>query len=133
MIVPAQAVRVVIATRPIDFRRGHDSLAAYAQNELKLDPHSGVIMVFRSKRGDRIKVLVWDGSGMVLTYKRLEEGKFAWPAVRDGVIGCRAPSSRRCSTGSTGVGSMGRGACARRLRRSDSGAPQGRHTRSAGR
>ena len=86
MIAPAQAVRVVIATRPIDFRRGHDSLAAYAQNALKLDPHSGVIMVFRSKRGDRIKVLVWDGSGLVLTYKRLEEGKFAWPAIRDGVM-----------------------------------------------
>ena len=77
MIVPAQAVRVVIATRPVDFRRGHDGLAAYAQNELKLDPHSGVIIVFRSKRGDRIKVLVWDGSGLVLIYKRLEEGKFA--------------------------------------------------------
>ena len=71
MIVPAQAVRVVIATRPIDFRRGHDSLATYAQNELKLDPHCGVIMVFRSKRGDRIKVLVWDGSGLVLIYNHL--------------------------------------------------------------
>lgn len=86
MIVPAQAVRVVIATRPIDFRRGHDSLAAYAQNELKLDPHSGVLIVFRSRRGDRIKVLVWDGSGLVLVYKRLEEGRFAWPAIRDGVM-----------------------------------------------
>jgi len=86
MIVPAQAVRVVIAIRPIDFRKGHDGLAAFAQNELKLDPHSGLIIVYRSKRGDRIKVLVWDGSGMVLTYKRLEEGKFAWPAVRDGVM-----------------------------------------------
>lgn len=43
-------------------------------------------LVFRSKRGDRIKVLVWDGSGIVLTYKRLEQGKFAWPAVRDGVM-----------------------------------------------
>lgn len=86
MIVPAQAVRVVIATRPIDFRRGHDSLAAYVQNELKLDPHSGALIVFRSRRGDRIKVLVWDGSGLVLVYKRLEEGKFAWPAIRDGVM-----------------------------------------------
>lgn len=38
------------------------------------------------RSGDRIKVLVWDGSGMVLTYKRLEEGKFAWPAIRDGVM-----------------------------------------------
>jgi transposase len=86
MIVPAQAVRVVIATKPVDFRRGHDSLAAYAQNELKLDPHSGVLIVFRSRRGDRIKVLVWDGSGLVLVYKRLEEGRFAWPAIRDGVM-----------------------------------------------
>jgi transposase len=54
MIVPAQAVRVVVATQPIDFRRGHDSLAACAQNELKLDPHSGVLIVFRSRRGDRV-------------------------------------------------------------------------------
>ena len=86
MIVPAQAVRVVIATKPVDFRKGHDGLAALAQNELGLDPHSGLIVVFRSRRGDRIKVLVWDGSGLVLVYKRLEEGKFAWPAVRDGVM-----------------------------------------------
>ena len=56
---------MVIATRPIDFRRGHDSLAAYAQNELGLDPHSGVLIVFRSRRGDRIKILVLDGSGLV--------------------------------------------------------------------
>jgi transposase len=86
VIVPADAVRVVIATRPVDFRRGHDSLAALAQNELGLDPHSGLIMVFRSKRGDRIKILVWDGSGLVLIYKRLEQGKFSWPAIRDGVM-----------------------------------------------
>ncbi len=86
MIVPAEAVRVVIATRPVDFRRGHDSLAALAQHQLGLDPHSGVIMVFRSKRGDRIKILVFDGSGLVLIYKRLEEGKFVWPAIREGIM-----------------------------------------------
>ena len=68
MIVPADAVRVVIATRPVDFRRGHDSLAALAQSQLGLDPHSGVIVVFRSKRGDRIKILVFDGTGLVLVY-----------------------------------------------------------------
>ena len=86
MIVPAQAVRVVIVTRPVDFRKGHDGLAALAQRELGLDPHSGLIIVFRSKRGDRIKALFWDGSGLVLVYKRLEDGKFAWPAIRDGVM-----------------------------------------------
>jgi len=68
MIVPADAVRVVIATRPVDFRRGHDSLAALAQSRLGLDPHSEVIVVFRSRRGDRIKILVFDGTGLVLVY-----------------------------------------------------------------
>jgi transposase len=86
MILPGQAVRVVIATKPVDFRKGHDGLTAVVEQQLGLDPHSGVVVVFRSKRGDRIKVLVWDGSGIVLTYKRLEQGKFAWPAVQDGVM-----------------------------------------------
>ena len=56
------------------------------QNELGLDPYSGVAYVFRAKRADRIKVLWFDGTGLVLAYKRLEQGRFAWPAVRDGVI-----------------------------------------------
>ena len=86
MILPGQAVRVMIATKPVDFRKGHDGLAAVVQNQLGLDPHSGVVVVFRSKRGDRIRVLVWDGSGLVLTNKRLDEGKFAWPAIQDGVM-----------------------------------------------
>jgi hypothetical protein len=42
--------------------------------------------VFRSKRADRLKVLVWDRTGLVLIHKRLEGGKFVWPQVRDGVI-----------------------------------------------
>ena len=61
MTIPSQAVRIVIATKPVDFRKGHDGLAAVAQQQLSLDPHSGVIVVFRAKRGDRIKVLLWDG------------------------------------------------------------------------
>ena len=56
------------------------------QTELKLDPHSGVTVVFRSKRGDRLKILVWDGTGMVLIYKVLESGNFAWPKVQDGTM-----------------------------------------------
>lgn len=85
-MIPGQAVKVVVATKPVDFRKGHDGLAAVVEKQLGLDPHSGVAVVFRSKRGDRIKVLYWDGSGIVLTYKRLEDGKFAWPAIRDGVM-----------------------------------------------
>jgi transposase len=86
MIVANPSVRIVIATRPVDFRKGHDGLAAVVQNELGLDPHSGVIVVFRPKRGDRVKVLMWDGPGLVMAYKRLEQGRFAWPAIHDGVM-----------------------------------------------
>ena len=86
MIFPDQAVRIVIATKPVDFRKGHDGLAAMAHAELGFAPKTGVMVVFRSKRGDRIKVLFWDGSGIVMIYKRLEQGGFAWPKVGDGVM-----------------------------------------------
>ncbi|MDP1732197.1 MAG: IS66 family insertion sequence element accessory protein TnpB [Devosia sp.] len=86
MIIAGQRLPIVIAMRPVDFRRGHDGLAATVQNELGLDPHSGLTVVFRSRRGDRVKILVWDGTGLVLTYKRLESGQFAWPRVQNGVM-----------------------------------------------
>lgn len=86
MIIPSQALRIVIATKPVDFRKGHDGLAAVVQKELGLDPHSGIVVVFRAKRADRIKILTWDGGGMVMAYKRLEDGKFAWPGISDGVM-----------------------------------------------
>ena len=69
--VPA-GVRVLVATKPVDFRRGADSLAALAKEELQRDPFSGTIFVFRSKRADRLKILAWDGSGLILYWKRLE-------------------------------------------------------------
>ena len=54
MIIPAQGLRIVLAVRPVDFRCGHDALAGLVQNTLGLDPHSGLIVVFRSKRADRL-------------------------------------------------------------------------------
>ena len=57
MIFPDQAVRIVIVTKPVDFRRGHDGLATMAHSELDFVPKVGVMVVFRSKRGDRIKFL----------------------------------------------------------------------------
>lgn len=86
MIIPSHAVKIVIATKPVDFRKGHDGLAAVVEKELGFKAHSGIAVVFRAKRGDRIKILLWDGSGLVMTYKRLEDGKFAWPAISDGVM-----------------------------------------------
>ena len=61
MIAVPSGVRILVATRPIDFRRGADSLAALAKEELQRDPFSGTILVFRSKRADRLKILAWDG------------------------------------------------------------------------
>ena len=86
MIVPPAGVRVLVATQPIDFRKGADSLAAIVQTVLRHDPFSGTIYVFRGKRADRVKLLVWDGSGLVLLRKRLESGAFRWPPVTNGVM-----------------------------------------------
>jgi transposase len=86
LIAAGQRLSVLIATRPVDFRCGHQALAMMVQTELKLDPYSGVAVVFRSKRGDRLKILVWDGTGMVLIYKVLEDSSFVWPKVQGGVI-----------------------------------------------
>jgi transposase len=86
MMVPPTSVRVLVATRPVDFRKGMDGLAALVQEELKADPYSGVIYVFRPKRADRVKLLFWDGTGVCLLAKRLEGGKFRWPRVEDGVM-----------------------------------------------
>ena len=66
MIIPSGAVRVLVATRPVDFRKGMDGLAALVQESLGSDPYSGVIYVFRAKRADRVKLLPWDGTGLML-------------------------------------------------------------------
>jgi transposase len=79
-------VRVLIAIRPIDFRKGADSLAALSKETLAQDPFSGAVLVFRSRRADRVKILVWDGTGLVLVWKRLEQGAFKWPPITDGVM-----------------------------------------------
>jgi transposase len=86
MIVPPGPVRVMVALKPVDFRKGLDGLAALVQEHLKGDPFTSVIYAFRSKRADRLKLIFWDGAGMVLVSKRLEGGKFRWPRVADGVM-----------------------------------------------
>lgn len=86
MIFPSNRVRIMVATKPIDFRKGHDSLAAMVKNELRKDPFTGTVFVFRAKKADRLKLLYWDGTGLVMAYKRLEEHTFTWPAVKDGLM-----------------------------------------------
>jgi transposase len=83
--IPA-GTRVLLATKPVDFRRGAHSLAALAAAVLGEDPFSGVVVVFRCKRSDRVKILVWDASGLVLVWKQLQQGEFRWPPVTAGVV-----------------------------------------------
>ena len=86
MIGPSGAVCVMMATRPVDFRKGMDGLAALVREAMGADPFSGTVYVFRSKRADRVKLLFWDGSGVILAAKRLEAGKFCWPKIEDGIV-----------------------------------------------
>ena len=64
MIGPSGAVRVMVATKPVDFRKGAEGLAALVRDEMKANPFSGAVYVFRAKRADRIKLLFWDGTGV---------------------------------------------------------------------
>ncbi len=86
MIGPTGAVRVLVATRPVDFRKGAEGLAALVRETMKADPFSGAVYVFRARRADRVKLIYWDGTGVCLLAKRLEDGKFCWPNLHDGVI-----------------------------------------------
>jgi transposase len=79
-------MRIMVATWPVDFRRGHDGLAAYAQAALGFVPTQGLVLVFRARRGDRLKILYWDSNGIVMSYKRLEAGAFVWPKPGDAVM-----------------------------------------------
>jgi transposase len=86
VILPGGIARVYLATRPVDFRKGHAGLSLIVQSVLGHDPYSGAVFLFRSKRGDRLKCLVWDQTGLILIYKKLEGGAFHWPRPADGVI-----------------------------------------------
>ena len=73
--------RIFVYTRPTDMRKSFDSLAALVRAELGADPLSGHLFVFRSRHGDRLKMLYWDEDGLVVWAKRLEEGTFQLPAA----------------------------------------------------
>jgi transposase len=86
MIMPGAEIKVLVATKPVDFRKQMDGLAALVQEALLENPCSGAIYVFRSKRMNRVKLLWWDGTGICLLTKRLENGQFRWPVITDGIM-----------------------------------------------
>jgi len=80
----AQSTRIWLATEASDMRCGFDRLAERVRGVIGEDPLSGHYFVFRSRRGDRLKILVWDRDGFLLWYKRLESGVFKLPRVAEG-------------------------------------------------
>jgi transposase len=74
-------VRIFLCTRHVDMRKGFDGLAQMVREFLGADPLSGHLFVFRSKRGDRLKLLYWDGDGLAVWYKRLEMGSYRFPPI----------------------------------------------------
>jgi transposase len=86
MIAPPSGTRIWIAAGVTDLRRGFDGLAARVQTQLQAEPFSGHIFAFRGRRGDRIKLLWWDGDGLCLFAKRLERGRFVWPQATGGTV-----------------------------------------------
>jgi transposase len=80
MIQLTPHMRVLVAVEPIDFRGGIDGLSQVCRQRLKEEPMSGAMFVFRNRRGTGVKLLVFDGQGFWLCYKRLSTGRFKyWP------------------------------------------------------
>lgn len=84
MITPPVGAQVYLAITPVDMRRGIFGLASLVEQDFGISPFTGALFVFRGKRGDAVKILAWDGSGMCLFAKRLEQGRFVWPPIVGG-------------------------------------------------
>jgi transposase len=86
MIMTGTEIQVLVATKPVDFRKQADGLDSIVQQALAADPFCGAVYVFRSKRLDRVKLLWWDGIGICMMTKRLESSQFRWPPIEDGIL-----------------------------------------------
>jgi transposase len=85
MIQVTPHMRVLVSVEPVDFRRGIDGLAQLCREMLGADPFSGTVFVFRNRRRTAIRLLLYDGQGYWLCYKRWSAGKLAWwPSAQDG-------------------------------------------------
>lgn len=84
MIQVTPQTRILLAVEPADFRRGIDGLARLCREVLQADPFSGTVFAFRNRRATAIRLLVYDGQGFWLMYKRLSAGKFRWWPESDG-------------------------------------------------
>jgi transposase len=85
MLNLSAATHVYVATQPVDLRQSFNGLFGCVQQQLRQDPLSGHLFVFCNRTRNRLKILVWDGSGLWVCAKRLERGRFSWPPPTPGV------------------------------------------------
>ena len=84
-LIPEPTALWLVVT-PVDLRWGADRLSLYVQQVLRVDLGAGNAYLFRNLRGNRIKLLVWDGAGVWLCQRRLHRGQFVWPRSDGGVF-----------------------------------------------
>jgi len=77
------ATKIYVAVEGVDMRKGFDGLYGLVRDHLGHDPLSGHLFLFANRERTRLKVLVWDGSGLWVCAKRLEKGRFRWPAATE--------------------------------------------------
>ena len=81
MLIPTPP-RILVAREPVDFRKQIDGLAALCEQRLAEEPLDGTLFLFRNRRGNAIKALVWTFGGFSMVYKKLERGRFRWPDMQ---------------------------------------------------
>lgn len=81
MLHLSPAVQYYLYTGNTDMRKGFDSLCGIVSSQMKLDALSGSIFIFINKRRNQVKLLLWEGDGLSLYYKRLEKGTYELPAT----------------------------------------------------
>ena len=97
MIGLGAAVRVMVSTRPVDFRKGAEGLAALVREEMKSDPFSRVVYVFRAKRADRVKLSIGTAPACVCSQRGWRTASSIGPISRPASFVCRPRSSQPCS------------------------------------
>lgn len=86
MLTLGSSGRIWICVEPVDGRKSFDGLSAIVSAHLARDPLSGDLFVFRNRRGDRLKILAWQGDGFALYLRRLERGTFAFPSAQAATV-----------------------------------------------
>jgi transposase len=89
MLNVSGTTRVLVATTPVDLRGSFNRLYGLVVEHLRGDPLSGNLFLFTNRRRNRLKILFWDGSGLCVYAKRLENGRFTWPVSESGQVSLR--------------------------------------------